>query len=97
MVIELIDDEGNVAELDDPAGPKPARIEQEITIAPVPGAPNGIPGQGAFLIDLPIGTIRILAPRRRYSWRVQVGGDVGGTGFWVNAHPAGPIVGRPPA
>lgn len=96
VLIELVDDEGRVAELSGPEGLQPARFEQEIIIPPVPGAPNGTPGMANLLIDLPMGTLRIPSPRRRYSWRVTIGDQVGGAGFWVQAPPAGPTVGGQP-
>jgi len=98
VTIELLDDEGQLAELSTPTadGFQPARIEQEITIPPVAGAPNGIPGLASLLLDLPLGTLRIRSPRRRYTWRVTLGGDVGETGFWVQALPTGPTVGGRP-
>ncbi len=96
LVFELVDDEGRIAEIGGPDGLKPARIEQEISIAPVAGAPNGIPGMASFLLDFPLGTFRIASPRRRYSWRVTIGEHVGGTGFWVQAPPARPTVGGQP-
>ena len=96
LVFELVDDEGNLAELAGPEGANPARIEQEISISPVAGAPNGIPGLATFLLDFPLGSLRISSARKRYSWRVTIGEHIGGTGFWVQAPPAQPTVGGRP-
>jgi len=98
MVIELTDDdESQIAQIMGPeVSPQPARIEQELIVSPVPGAPNGVPGHAAALFDLPAGTLRIPATRRRYSWRVSVAGEIGGVGFWVQPPPAVAIIGQPP-
>lgn len=94
MLIELLDDEGHHAQLAiDADQAQDARIEHEITLPPVGGAPNGTPGTGTFMIDLGPGAIRIPAPRRRYLWRVTIGDSVGEVGFWVHAQPPAPIIG----
>jgi hypothetical protein len=96
MVTELIDADDQLAEF--PHLGQPARIDQEITVPPVPGAPNGTPGSICFLIDLPSGTLRISTPRRWYRWRVTIGADAGEAGFWVSAPaPPMPVFGAPSA
>lgn len=94
MVIELVDDEGVPAELAvQPEGRKPARIEQELNIASVPGAPNGTPGLAHVTVDLPAGTLRIREARHRYTWTIAIGDGQGDTGFWVNAPQTEPKIG----
>ena len=95
MVIELVDDEGQPGHVIAPAGLQPVRIEQEIILPSVFGAPNGTPSALCFLLDLPTGTLRITAPRRRYTWRVTVGDDIGEVGFWVNPPPTTASFGPP--
>jgi hypothetical protein len=96
MVIELLDDESQAAHFLSPTGPQPLHIEQEITIPSVPGAPNGTPGTTTALVDLAQGTIRIDSARRRYVWRVTVGGTTEEVGFWVNAPMVAPRIGGAP-
>jgi len=93
MLVELVDDEENPAHLLTPADPQPVRVEQEITIPSVPNAPNGTSGLTTFLMDLPHGTIRISAARRRYIWRVTVRDVTEDVGFWVNAPMVAPRIG----
>lgn len=88
MILELVDDEAGRAQLVTGAEGAPlvdARIEQEITVAPVPGAPNGTPGTATYLAEFPAGALRVPAARRRYIWRVTVGADLAEVGFWVGA------------
>jgi hypothetical protein len=94
-VIELLDDEMHHAELSDPesGGWKQAKIEVPITVPPVPGAPNGMPGYAHLVIDLPPGAIRIPSARRRYLWRITIGESQGEVGFWVDLPPPQPKVG----
>jgi hypothetical protein len=96
MVIELVNDESEPAHFLTPAGPRPMRIEQEITIPSVPTAPNGTPGMTTALVDLAQGTIRIDSARRRFIWRVTVGGVTEEVGFWVNAPTVAPRIGGDP-
>lgn len=98
MLLELFDDERHHAQLSLATGDtQPARIEQEIGISPVPGAPNGTPGLGTFVVEIAAGTLHIPVPRRRYIWRATIGESVGEAGFWVNApQPPSPIIGAPP-
>jgi hypothetical protein len=96
LVIELVDDESKPAHFLTPAGPEPVRIQQEITIPSVPTAPNGTPGLVTFLVDLPTGSVRIDAARRRFIWRVTVGRVTEEVGFWVNAPMVAPTIGGGP-
>ena len=91
--VELLDDEGQPAHLLTPTNPQPVRVEQEITIPSVPNAPNGTPGLATALFELPQGTIRIAAARRRYIWRVTVRDVIEEVGFWVNAPMVAPRIG----
>lgn len=93
MLVELLDDEGQPAHFLTPTNPQPVRVEQEITIPSVPNAPNGTPGLTTVLLDLPQGTIRIGAARRRYLWRVTVRDVTEEVGFWVNAPMVAPRIG----
>jgi hypothetical protein len=93
MVIELVDDEREPANLLTPTGLLPVRFEQEITIPSVPTAPNGTPGLTTFLIEVPQGSLQIGAARRRFIWRVTVGGVTEEVGFWVNAPTVAPRIG----
>jgi hypothetical protein len=93
MLVELLDDEGQPAHFLAPTDPQPVRVEQEITIPSVPNAPNGTPGLTTALLDLPQGTIRIAAARRRYIWRVTVRDVTEDVGFWVNAPMVAPRIG----
>lgn len=96
MLLELVDDEGQHALLPGP-GTQPARIEHEITVPPVPGAPNGTPGMVTFMIEAASEAFRIPAPRRRYLWRASIGDATGEVGFWVHApQPPPTVVGRSP-
>jgi len=93
MVVELVDDESQPARTQTPAGLTPLRIEQEITIPSVPTAPNGTPGLMAVMVELPPGTIRIDAARRRFIWHIAVGDATEEIGFWVNAPTVAPRIG----
>lgn len=97
MVLELVDDEGQHAQLAvAPGQTQHARIEHEMTIPSVPGAPNGTPGTATFMMELGPTVLRIPVPRRRYIWRVSIDGAVGEAGFWVQApQPTPPVIGRP--
>jgi hypothetical protein len=97
LVIELVDDESRPARFLTPTGPgEPVRIQQEIIIPSVPTAPNGTPGLATIVVELPQGTMRIDAPRRRFIWRVTVGRVTEEVGFWVNAPTVAPTIGGGP-
>jgi hypothetical protein len=96
MVMELLDDDGTLAQLSALIGPQSARFEHEVTIPQPVGAPNGTPGRATWLLDFPSGTLVIARARCRYVWRVQVGNAVGEAGFWVQSPPSEPIIGPPP-
>lgn len=89
MVAELVDDENEHAQMAGPEGLQPVRLESEMQIPPVPGAPNGTPGLMTAFAEWPAGALRIGAPRRRYIWRVTVGDTSGEAGFWVQSPPPG--------
>jgi len=73
LVVELVDDEGQPTHfMPGPDGGAPVvRIESQVIVAPVPGAPNGTPGLTTVFVDLPAGSLWIPAPRRRYVWRIS--------------------------
>jgi hypothetical protein len=99
LVIELVDDEGRAAYfMPGPhAGGPAARVEQPVVVAPVPGAPNGTPGLATVLIDLPVGSLWIPAPRRRYIWRMSIEDVSEEIGFWVQVPLQQPVIGGPGA
>jgi hypothetical protein len=85
VVIELLNEDDQLAELQAPAGPLPARVEQQVIVGNVPGAPNGTPGTTTILMDLALGSL-LLPAGHRYRWRVTVDGehdDAWEAGFWV--------------
>ena len=97
LVIELVDDEGHPANFmpgPDADGPV-LRIENQVVVAPVPGAPNGTPGLTTVFLDLPAGTLWIRAPRRRYIWRISIEDVSEEIGFWVQAPLQQPVIGGP--
>lgn len=95
FVIELFDDEGNPAHFvsgpDGGQGPA-VRVEHEVAVPPVPGAPDGSPGMATIFMELPPGTL-LVAPQHRYIWRVSNGEDAEEIGFWVQAPPPQPAAG----
>jgi len=95
LVIELVDDEGDPAYfMPGPAEGAPVvRIESQVVVAPVPGAPNGTPGLATVFLDLPAGSMWIPAPRRRYVWRISAEGISEEIGFWVQQPPQQPVIG----
>jgi hypothetical protein len=95
LVLELVNDEGKAVCMAAPPGKEgaPLRIEHEIVVAPVPGAPNGVPGVTTFMVDMPVGTIRIPTARHRYVWKVTIGDNAEVLGFWVNAPISLPTIG----
>ena len=48
VVVELVTDEGALAQLQTVNGPIPARIEQQLVVGNLPGAPNGTPGTSSY-------------------------------------------------
>jgi hypothetical protein len=97
LVLELVDDEGHPVHF--APGPEangpPVRIEHQVVVPPVPGAPNGTPGLTTVFLDLPPGALW-LTPRHRYIWRVSTEGIVEEIGFWVQAPPQLPVIGGGP-
>jgi len=86
LVIDLADTEGipvHFAPGPDHGG-LPVRIERQLVVPPVPGAPDGTPGATTVLVDLPPGTLW-LTPRRRYIWRIAAESVTQQIGFWVQA------------
>lgn len=99
LVIELLDDEGQPAHFrhaitpDGETNPT-VHIEQEVAIPPIPGAPNGTPGQWSLMLELPPGALAIAQPRARYIWRITGGTTVEEVGFWVHAPAQAPTIGQ---
>jgi len=85
VVIELLNEDDQLAYFQSPAGPLPAKVEQQVIVGNVPGAPNGTPGITTILVDLPLGVLQLPAGHR-YRWRVTVDqehNDAWDAGFWV--------------
>jgi hypothetical protein len=97
LVIELIDDEGKPAYFTPgPSNDGPeARIQHQVVVPPVPGAPNGTPGTTTVFLDMPMGTLWIAGPGHRYIWRITTGDVSEEIGFWVQAPPQSPVIGTP--
>lgn len=93
VLIELLDDEAQPAQILGPEGLEPVRIDGQMQIPSVPTAPNGTPGLGTAFFEWPPGMLRIEEARRRYLWRVTVGESSGEAGFWVQPLPPGVTVG----
>lgn len=94
LVVELVDDEGQAAYfMPGPDGGAVARIQHQVVVAPVPGAPNGTPGLATVFIDVPAGNLWIPAPRRRYVWRISLEETAEEIGFWVQQPPQQAIIG----
>ncbi|MEU1912773.1 hypothetical protein [Streptomyces massasporeus] len=85
LILELRDDDDKVVEINEPQAVVPARVEHSLIVAPVPNAPNGVPGTATVVADFGGGTFRILSPRKRYIWHVSVGDTQDEVGFWVDA------------
>jgi hypothetical protein len=98
LVIDLIDSDGvpvHFAPGPDHGG-LPVRIEQQLTVPPVPDAPSGTPGATTVFVDLPPGTLW-LTPRRRYIWRIAAESVTTQIGFWVQAPSPSPPTDSGPA
>ena len=76
-------------------GAPEVRIESQVIVAPVPGAPNGTPGLATVFLDLPAGSLWIPAPRRRYVWHISIEDVNEEIGFWVQQAPQQPVIGGP--
>lgn len=93
VVLELVNDDGQVVDLPGPAGPQPMRLEQSLTIVPPGGAPTGTVGKANTLLEIAPGLP--LAPGT-YSWRVTVDGhheEHWTASFYVAPPPAMPTFG----
>lgn len=97
LVIELVDDDSQPTHfMPGPDGGAPAvRIEHQVIVAPVPGAPSGTPGLATVFLDLPAGSLWIPGPRRRYIWRISTTDASEEIGFWVQQPPHQPVIGGP--
>jgi hypothetical protein len=97
LKLELVDDEGKLVQFARPDGVvQEVRIAYSVIMQPVPGAPNGTPGNASVLVDLVAGSLRISAPRHRYIWRAGVDEDDQAKdeiGFWVNGPLQQPVIG----
>ncbi|MFF7130787.1 hypothetical protein ACFZBZ_00435 [Streptomyces sp. NPDC008196] len=85
LILELKDDDDKIVELNAPQSSVPARVEHPLIVAPVPNAPNGVPGMATVVADFGGGTFRIPSARKRYIWHVNVGDATDEVGFWVDA------------
>ena len=97
LVIKLADEEGRPAYFmpgPDGGGPE-VNIHNQVVVPPVPGAPDGAPGQATVFMDLPMGTLWIPAPKHRYVWSIQAGDVTEEIGFWVQLPAQVPVVGTP--
>ena len=87
LIMELVDGQNRPAYLR--SGPdnggEVARIRSWVTVGPVPGAPDGMPGRLTHLWEFRAGSLWIPAPGRRYVWQCSIGEDRGRFGFWVAA------------
>jgi hypothetical protein len=94
----LVDDEEHPAHFvpGPERGAPEARIQQQVVVPPVPGAPNGTPGLTCVFLDVPLGSLWLPAPRHRYIWKITVGGAEEEIGFWAQAPPQAPIIGGGP-
>ena len=71
MRIELLTEDGVIAEIAGPAGQQPVRLEQPIMVPSPAGVPTGFPGRATAMMDLPTGLP--LAPGV-YRWQASVNG-----------------------
>ncbi|MFL5998607.1 MAG: hypothetical protein ACJ736_30675 [Streptomyces sp.] len=85
LIFELKDDDDKVVEIIGTDPVLPARVEHSLIVAPVPNAPNGVPGLATVVADFGGGTFRIPSARKRYIWHVSVGDARDEVGFWVDA------------
>ncbi|MBO0822349.1 MAG: hypothetical protein J2P27_00650 [Actinobacteria bacterium] len=87
LVVELVDGQNRPAYFRSPpdSGGEVARIQTQVTVGPVPGAPPGMPAKLTRLWNFPAGSLWIPSPERRYVWQCSIGYDFGYFGFWVAA------------
>ncbi|HEX4082405.1 MAG TPA: hypothetical protein VHX40_05515 [Acidimicrobiales bacterium] len=94
LVVELMNEDGEIAQLSQgPGNFEDARIEHDMAIPSIAGAPNGTPGRASFLVDIPGGGIRVPRAPGWYKWRATIGSTTAEVGFWVNTLPTPPKVG----
>lgn len=90
MLLELLDDDGRRAEavFGPGAPPQPVFFEQTLRVTGIPGSPNGSPGSGSTILEMPP-TI-VAKPGTWYKWRVAIEGSSRPeweTLFWVAPRP----------
>lgn len=104
LVIELVSDDGQPAYWvpGQATGAPIVRMETQVVVAPVPGAPAGTPGSALVTMDMPAGVIWLPAPGRRYTWKITCADLIEEINFWVQAPaqarlPGGNVVFTPAA
>jgi len=71
LQIELLTEDGHVADISSPGGSQPVRLEQQIMVPSPAGVPTGFPGRATTMMELPTGLP--LAPGI-YRWQVRLNG-----------------------
>jgi hypothetical protein len=71
LQIELLTEDGDVVEIQGPAGPQAVRLEQPIMVPSPAGVPTGFPGRATAMMELPTGLP--LSPGI-YRWQARVNG-----------------------
>lgn len=96
LVIELLSDDAQPAYwAPGPSGGAPtARIQHQVVVGPVPGAPIGTPGVALVFMDMPAGSLWIPAPGHRYIWKINAGSQQEEIGFWVQMPQQTPAIGQ---
>lgn len=93
--LELVDDEGQVQNVQFPDGPQPATISYPVLVGNVPGAPTATPGSTALFFELGPGALNLPAGHR-YTWKVSVDGEheeAWEASFWVQPPMPEPQIG----
>lgn len=97
LALELVDDNGQVVDVQTPDGVAPAQLTQPTIISNVPGAPNGTPGSTVVFMELGPGVLQLSAGRR-YTWRLSIDGqheESWEASFWVLQSILQPKLGLP--
>jgi hypothetical protein len=97
FVLELVDAEGNLVMVPAINGQQALRLEQQLTVPSISGAPNGTPGRVSMLIELQGGGLPLVVGQR-YCWIVHIDDrtdEQWQTSFFVAGPPPPPVVGGP--